>query len=61
MERRIEVRDVIDWPEKGAMGLGIILIVVSPVFPPAAVVGGELVVGGAVSLGITRAILPRKQ
>ena len=61
MAERIKARDLIDLPEKVAIAVGFGLIALSGFAPALFPTGAELVVGGGVSLGITRATLPRKE
>lgn len=60
MAERLKARDLIDLPEKIAIGVGLGLITLSVFAPALFPAGAELVIGGGASLGITRAVLPRK-
>jgi hypothetical protein len=60
-ERKIDYRELIDLPEKVAIiiGSGFVLIG-SAVFPPLVAIGGEMIVGGSLSLGVTENLIPKK-
>lgn len=51
-----KVLDLAEIPEKAAIGVGAGLLAISPLVPAAIHVAGELIVGGGLSLGITRGL-----
>lgn len=54
-------RDLVDLPEKVAIGVGAAGLVLSVLYPPALMPSLLLITTGGVSLGITNAIWPKKQ
>lgn len=60
MAERLSFREAIDLPEKGAIAVGLGLFALSPLVPAALPVASELIVGGGFGLGMSRAMLPRK-
>ena len=53
-------REIVDLPDKAAIGIGAGLILLSPFAPALFPVGALLFVGGGVGLGITRGFWPKK-
>jgi hypothetical protein len=54
-------RNLVDVPEKVAIGIGTGGLVLSMFYPPALGPSLLLIIGGGTSLGITNAVWPRKQ
>jgi hypothetical protein len=54
-------REWVDYFDKAAIGIGAVFFVASPMFPAFLMPSILLITGGAVSLGITQAVWPKKQ
>ena len=63
--KNINLREMVDWPEYVAMAAGVSGLLLAASFPEIA--GGIapasmfLLTGGAVSLGVTRGVWPKRQ
>ena len=53
-------RELVDVPEKVAMGVGVGGLVLSIFYPPALAPSLLLIIGGGASMGITNAVWPKK-
>jgi hypothetical protein len=57
----MDIKRLINLPEYIAIGVGGVLLLLSPFAPPLMPIAGELIVGGGTSLGITDAVVPDKK
>lgn len=55
------MREIIDIPEKVAIKIGAVGLILSLFYSPAFMPSLKLITGGSVSLGITQGIWPKKQ
>lgn len=54
------IRNLVDLPEKVAIGVGAAGLLLSLIYPPALPASLLLIIGGGISLGVTNGVWPKK-